>query len=67
MTEWILILTVATHVNSGSAIVPTTVRGFETKAACLSAGNAWIRAVHRKAKDRWVSLEFTSAICAPSK
>lgn len=65
MVEWILILTlVQGHSYGGSAV--TSVPGFESRAACLNAGNEWLRQA-RKSKLLGYTPPTASALCVRRK
>ena len=58
--EWILILTIfAGYANGGSAVA--SVPGFESRAACMTAANAWIAQSKKNARSR--QTNGVTALC----
>lgn len=65
MAEWILILTLfQSHSYGGSAV--STVTGFESRAACLQAGNAWLKQA-RRLRIEGMGAPSAGALCVMRK
>lgn len=62
MTTWILILTIASDVYSGTQVNVQSIPGFATEAACIEASKRWAAQVNTT--DRYDRPRWTRALCA---